>query len=182
MLRIIVHWCLVLGLPTDGNPHVASWYILRPRRGYHITTLGSMYIPYNFMEPLGSEVHGQMSGVLSFLMPCTLAGAHERRYRLTVLVARKACVLTRELFKMGMVKFPGRTGGVSVEACVFPLFDMFCCRISSCKQPRRAWHSFPQRSLEFSVCIPCRALMWQANTHVWLNLRARVGVYVYIYI
>ena len=52
--------------PTRGPPatqlqapqrlHVALWYIHRPTRGYHnIITLGSMYIPYSYMEPLGTH-------------------------------------------------------------------------------------------------------------------------------
>ena len=33
--------------------HVAIWYILRAQRCSHITTLGSKYIPYSYMEPFG---------------------------------------------------------------------------------------------------------------------------------
>ena len=35
--------------------HVGIWYILRAQNGSHITTLGPKYIPYNYMEPLGSR-------------------------------------------------------------------------------------------------------------------------------
>ena len=34
--------------------HVGIWYILRAQRGSHIPTLGAKYIPYNYMDPLGS--------------------------------------------------------------------------------------------------------------------------------
>ena len=34
--------------------HVAIWYILRAQRGSHIPTLRAKYIPYSYMDPLGS--------------------------------------------------------------------------------------------------------------------------------
>ena len=34
--------------------HVGKWYILRAQWGSHIPTLRPKYIPYSFMDPLGT--------------------------------------------------------------------------------------------------------------------------------
>ena len=33
--------------------HVLIWYMLGPQRGYHTITLGLMYIPYWYLDPVG---------------------------------------------------------------------------------------------------------------------------------
>ena len=44
------------GAPEDlpQRVHVGIWYILRAQRGSHIPTLRPKYIPYTYIDPLGS--------------------------------------------------------------------------------------------------------------------------------
>ena len=42
--------------------HVAVWYTRGPPKGYDIITFRSMYLPYSYMEPLGSETYFSDNG------------------------------------------------------------------------------------------------------------------------
>ena len=44
-------------IPSFNIPqrvHVGIWYILKAKRGSHIPTLRPKYLPYSYMDPLGS--------------------------------------------------------------------------------------------------------------------------------
>ena len=50
-------------MPKLQRVPVGIWYILRAQRGSHIPTLKPKYIPYNYMDPLGTQDPTLMEGV-----------------------------------------------------------------------------------------------------------------------
>ena len=55
ILSILGYWAIILGASAGPGSYILYIYIYihGPQRGCHIITLGPMYIPSSYLEPLG---------------------------------------------------------------------------------------------------------------------------------